>query len=117
MKDMLGEVLARIGQEMATIAETSAALEAIIQHTMAASQSPLDLETFHSLQGMDLMTQKIGDLGRFLAHISSAYCDVPIEMSEALAVLHLPIAFLEKDRGNRPRRGLSKFFFNLKSVV
>ena len=89
MKDMLGEVLARIGQEMATIAETSAALEAIIQHTMASSQSPLDLETFHSLQGMDLMTQKIGDLGRFLAHISSAYCDVPIEMSEALAVLHL----------------------------
>lgn len=89
MTDMLGEVLARIGQEMATIAETSATLEAIIQHTMAASQTPLDLETFHSLQGMDLMTQKIGDLGRFLAHISPAYRDIPIEMSEALTVLHL----------------------------
>lgn len=89
MTDMLGEVLARIGREMAAIAKTSAELEAIIQHTIAASRTPLDLETFHSLQGMDLMSQKIGDLGRFLAHISVAYAAVPIEMSEAVAVLHL----------------------------
>jgi hypothetical protein len=89
MTDQLGDVLARIGQELAKIAQENAALEAIIQDTLATSKTPVDLANWRALQGMDLMTQKIGDLGRFLQHIAADQANFPIEMRDAVSVLHL----------------------------
>lgn len=89
MTDRLGDVLARIGEELAKIAQENAALETIIQDTLARAQTPFDLANWRALQGMDLMTQKIGDLGRFLQQISASYSSAPVEMTEALSLLHL----------------------------
>jgi hypothetical protein len=89
MTQMLGVLLERCARELREAAEDNAHMEGVVQGLLAQQDHSFAATGLLKLQGMDLLTQRIADLARFLEQISPAVQDIPVEIDAAQSVLHL----------------------------
>ena len=89
MMQMLSVLLARCARELREAAQDNADLEGVVQGLLTHQDHSYTTTGLMHLQGMDLLTQRIADLARFLEQISPAVQDIPINVEGAVLPLHL----------------------------
>jgi hypothetical protein len=89
MTQMLSVLLARCAQELRDAADDNAHIEGVVQGLLAQQDHGLAATGLVTLQGMDLLTQRIADLARFLEQVALSVPDSPINLERAQSTLHL----------------------------
>jgi hypothetical protein len=89
MMQMLSVLLARCARELRDAAQDNANLEGVVQGLLTHQDHGFTPTGLTHLQGMDLLTQRIADLARFLEQLSPTVQDIPINVDGALLPLHL----------------------------
>jgi uncharacterized protein YukE len=89
MTQMLSVLLERCARELREAAEDNAHMEGVVQGLLAHQDHSFAATGLIKLQGMDLLTQRIADLARFLEQISPVVRDIPVNMEHAQSTLHL----------------------------
>lgn len=86
--DLLSVVINRVAQELYVLNTESSLLEDHVQKLLFQADFQ-DENTIRELQAMDLMTQKMSDLARFLVQIAHVCPDFLIDSDEAAKSQHL----------------------------
>lgn len=85
----LAVLLSRIATELRGSAHHSAVLESMVQQALSAQDVSGMPSERPAIQGMDLLTQRLADLARFMESLASKAPDQTIHLEEALAILCL----------------------------
>ena len=91
MTEMLATVLARLATELRVSAQISAQLEAVVQEAFSSlPHAPVPpRDRWRDIQNLDLLTQRLADLGHFLDRLAVSVPEHAIDIEQALAGLNL----------------------------